>query len=184
MGEDPREIERQIEHTREHMGDTVEALAYKADVPSRVKESLTDKKDAVVDKLSEAKHAITGSAGDTASRTGDVAGQAGQTAKRAVGMAQQNPLGMAVGGIAAGFVIGSLLPATRTEEERLGPVASQAREQVSDLASDALDRGKQVAQEAAQAATDTVKDSSAEHAQQLTDEAKQAATETVNQARS
>ena len=53
MGEDPREIERQIEHTREHMGETVEALAYKADVPSRVKESLTDKKDAVVEKLAE-----------------------------------------------------------------------------------------------------------------------------------
>jgi len=93
------------------------------------------------------------------------------------------PLGMALGGIAAGFVLGSLLPATRTEEERLGPVASQAREQVSDLASDALDHGKQVAQDAAQAATDTVKDSSVEHAQQLTDEAKQAASETASQAR-
>ena len=39
-------------------------------------------------------------------------------------------------------------------------------------------------QDAAQAATDTVKDSSVEHAQQLTDEAKQAASETASQARS
>jgi hypothetical protein len=54
---------------------------------------------------------------------------------------------------------------------------------VTGLASDAIDHGRQVAQDAAQAATDTVKESSADHAQQLTDEAKQAASETAKQAR-
>ncbi|MFL6041666.1 MAG: DUF3618 domain-containing protein [Gaiellales bacterium] len=183
MGEDPREIERDIEQTREHMGETVEALAYKADVPTRVKESVADKKDAVVGKLTGAMDKVTGGTSDAASRTGDVASAAGERTKRAVGMAQQNPLGLAVGGVAAGFVLGSLLPATRTEEERFGPAASEAREQVTGLASDAIDHGRQVAQDAAQAATDTVKESSADHAQQLTDEAKQAASETAKQAR-
>jgi len=37
MGEDPRAIRSEIEDTRERMGDTVDALAYKADVKSRAK---------------------------------------------------------------------------------------------------------------------------------------------------
>ena len=44
MGQEPSDIERQIEDTREHMGDTVSALSYKADVPGRVKDSMSDKK--------------------------------------------------------------------------------------------------------------------------------------------
>src|SRR3954447_11583990 len=66
MGEDTRAIEGQIEDTRERMGDTVAALSYKADVPSRVKDSMSEKKDAVTGKLSSAKDAVVGSAGDAA----------------------------------------------------------------------------------------------------------------------
>ncbi len=83
--------------------------------------------------------------------------------KRAVGMAQNNPLGLALGAAAVGFVAGSLLPGTRIEEERLGPVASQAR----DLASEAIEHGKQVAEDATEAAMDAAKDSGQEHAEQL-----------------
>ena len=35
MGEDPSDIREEIEATRAHMGDTVDALGYKADVKSR-----------------------------------------------------------------------------------------------------------------------------------------------------
>ena len=45
MGEDTRATEGQIEETREHMGDTVSALAYKADVPTRMRDSAAEKKD-------------------------------------------------------------------------------------------------------------------------------------------
>ena len=62
MGEDTRAIEGQIEDTRERMGDTVAALSYKADVPGRMKDSVSDKKDAVTGKLSSAKDAVMGSA--------------------------------------------------------------------------------------------------------------------------
>ncbi len=48
MGEDTRAIEQQIEDTRERMGDTVAALSHKADVPGRVKESVSDRKQAVM----------------------------------------------------------------------------------------------------------------------------------------
>jgi len=167
MGKDPRDIERQIEDTREHMGDTVSALSYKADVPTRVKDSIGEKKDSMVGK-------VTGTAGGAASGTKD-------GAKRAVGMAQQNPLGLVIGAVAGGFLIGSLLPSTSVEDEKIGPVATEIRGQVSDLASEAVDHGTQVVKDAAEAATETAKDSGSEHAQQLSQSAKDSATETADQ---
>jgi hypothetical protein len=151
VGEDTRAIEQQIEDTRERMGDTVAALSYKADVPTRMKESVSGKTHAVTDRLSGA----------------------GDGTRRAVGMAQDNPLGLAIGAAALGFVIGSVLPKTRVEEERIGPIASQVREQVSDVASDAIEHGKEVAQETAQAAADTAREAGQEHAQQLRDSAQE-----------
>jgi hypothetical protein len=164
VGEDTRAIEGQIEDTRERMGDTVAALSYKADVPGRMKDSVSQKKDAVTDKLSSAKDAVVGSAGDAASGAQD-------GSKRAIGIAQSNPLGLAIGAAAAGFVVGSLLPGTRVEEERIGPAASQVREQVTEVASEAVEHGKQVAQDVAGAATDAAKESGQAHAEQLRDSA-------------
>jgi hypothetical protein len=43
MGQDPDEIRQQIEQTRTEMGETVEAIGYKADVPSRAKEAVAGK---------------------------------------------------------------------------------------------------------------------------------------------
>jgi hypothetical protein len=43
MGQDPSQIREDIEQTRAEMGDTVDALAHKADVKSRMKESISDK---------------------------------------------------------------------------------------------------------------------------------------------
>ncbi len=167
MGEDTRAIEGQIEETREHMGDTVSALAYKADVPARMRDSAAEKKDAVTSKLAGAKNAITGT-------TADATDSAGDTAKRTVGMAQENPLGLAIGAVAVGFVVGSLLPKTRVEQEKLGPMATQAREHVSELASEAVEHGKQVAEDTMHAAAETATQSGKEHAEELRDSAKDA----------
>jgi ElaB/YqjD/DUF883 family membrane-anchored ribosome-binding protein len=169
VGEDTRAIEGQIEQTREHMGDTVSALAYKADVPGRIRDSAAEKKDAVTSKLVGAKNAITGT-------TGDAVDTASDGAKRTVGMAQENPLGLAIGGVAVGFVVGSLLPTTRVEQEKLGPMAAVARGQVSDLASEAVEHGKHVAEDTMHAAAQAATQSGQEHAEQLRDSAKDAAT--------
>jgi ElaB/YqjD/DUF883 family membrane-anchored ribosome-binding protein len=170
VGEDTRAIEGQIEETREHMGDTVSALAYKADVPARMRDSAAQKKDAVTSKLAGAKNAITGT-------TGDAVDGAGDTAKRTVGIAQENPLGLAIGAVAVGFVVGSLLPKTRVEQEKLEPMATKAREQVSDLASEAVEHGKQVAEDTMHTAAETATQSGKEHAEELRDSAKDAATD-------
>jgi ElaB/YqjD/DUF883 family membrane-anchored ribosome-binding protein len=148
------------------MGDTVAALSHKADVPGRVKESVSEKTSAVGQKLGSARSAITGSAGDATGATRE-------GSRRAAGTLRENPLGLAIGAAAVGFVVGSLLPSTRVEEERIGPVATQVRGQIEEVASDAVDHGKQVVQNAAEAARSAAQESGQEHARELGDSAQQ-----------
>ena len=115
-------------------------------------------------------------ASGTAARVGEATptgGEAKQQAKRAVGLAKENPLGLAVGAVALGFLAGLVVPSTRVENERLGPVADQVKDKVKETGQEALDRGKQVAQEVASTAADTAKEKTQEHGQELADSAKQ-----------
>jgi ElaB/YqjD/DUF883 family membrane-anchored ribosome-binding protein len=50
---DPDELRHQIEQTRAELGETVEALVAKADVPGRVKEKLSTTKEQLGERLSE-----------------------------------------------------------------------------------------------------------------------------------
>jgi ElaB/YqjD/DUF883 family membrane-anchored ribosome-binding protein len=159
MGEDPRAIRAEIEDTRERMGDTVDALAYKADVKTRAKESVSDKVDSLKSKVTGAKDSVS----DATPSTGDVKHQA----KRTVGIAQENPLGLAIGAAAIGFVAGMLIPSTRVEDEKIGPVSDQVKQKAAETGQQALDRGKQVAQDVASTATETAKDKTQEHGQDL-----------------
>jgi hypothetical protein len=88
-------------------------------------------------------------------------------AKQAVGVAQQNPIGLALGSVAVGFVAGMLIPSTRVEDEKIGPMADQMKERAKETGQEALDRGKQVAQDAAQSATETAKESGQQQAEEL-----------------
>ncbi|HSD79220.1 MAG TPA: DUF3618 domain-containing protein [Solirubrobacteraceae bacterium] len=191
MGEDPRAIRNEIEETRERMGDTVDALAYKSDVKSRAKESVSDKVTSVKDKVVGAKDSVTGTVSD---RTPD-GRQVQQQAKHAVGVAQENPLGLALGAVAVGFVAGMLIPSTRVEDEKLGPVADQVREKAQETGQAALEHGKQVAHDVAETAKDAgqqamqqtkqaARDSGQDHAQQVKGEARDKAQETRESASS
>ena len=156
---DPEQLRQEIERTRRELGDTVALLAYKADVKSRTKEKVTDKVDSLKEKVTGA----TGTVSDAAPSGGDVK----EGAQRAVGVAQENPIGLAIGSIAVGFVAGMLIPGTRVENQKVGQVADQVKGQIKDTAQEAVDHGKQVAQETVQAATETAKEKGQEHAQDL-----------------
>jgi ElaB/YqjD/DUF883 family membrane-anchored ribosome-binding protein len=187
MGQDPDQIRQEIEDTRAEMSETVEAVGYKADVPSRAKDKVSETVDNVKHKVSgtatRAKEAVVGTASragdamsDTTSRVGDATpsgGQVKQQAKRAAGLAQENPLGLAVGAAALGFLAGLAVPSTRVENERLGPVADQVKDKVKETGQEALDRGRQVAQEVASSAADTAKEQTQEHGQDLAHSAAQ-----------
>lgn len=174
MGQDPDAIRQEIEQTRERMGDTVDALGYKADVPSRAKDSITDKAQGVKAKITGAGSRVS----DAAPSRDDVK----QASQRGVGIVQENPLGLAIGAAAVGFIAGLLIPSTKVEDQRLGPVADQVKEQARQTGQEALEHGKQIAQDAAQTAADKtqevateVKDTAQESAQQHADELKASA---------
>src|SRR6185436_16673518 len=76
--------------------------------------------------------------------------------------AKQSPLGLAIGGAAAGFLAGILLPSTRVEDENLGEVSDQVVDRVKETGQDALERGKQVAQDTLASAKDTAVESGTE----------------------
>jgi ElaB/YqjD/DUF883 family membrane-anchored ribosome-binding protein len=178
MGQDPAAIRKEIEQTREHMGETVDALGYKADVPARAKESISDKVDALRSK-------VTG-VGSQVSDAAPEAGEVKQGAKQAVGVVQENPLGLAVGAAAVGFLAGMLLPHTRIEDERVGPMSDQLKEQARQTGEEALEHGKAIAQETAETAGTKAQEAAAEikhraqastqaHAHELSESAAQSA---------
>ena len=175
MDEAPDAIRADIEETRARMGERAEALAYKADVPARSKDKVQDVTDSIKEKVSSVTDKVTGKAhsagrfddtghglSDTASSlggsvsdaAGDAAGSVSDGAHRAKGIAEDNPLGLAIGAIAAGFLAGLLIPSTKVEQDTLGPVADKARERVSDVAGQVTEKAK----DAAQAAEGAVKE--------------------------
>ena len=114
MGEDASELREEIEEARGRMGETVDAIAYKADVPAR------------------ARNAITGTIGNLR--------EARDRARNAAGAVRENPLGILAGAAVAGMVIGLLLPMTELERKRLGPIGEQVRERARQRVKEAISR--------------------------------------------
>jgi len=160
MGQDPSVIREEIEETRARVGDEVDALSYKTDVGARVGDYVDEKKEAVKSKFTGAKGTVTSKVPDTTQM------RRGATAVRDT--AERNPLGLAVGGLALGFVIGTLLPQSRLENEHIGEASDRMLETAKETASEAVERGKQVAQEATSAAVETAKESGRERGEELT----------------
>ncbi|MFL5897526.1 MAG: DUF3618 domain-containing protein [Solirubrobacterales bacterium] len=186
MGQEPSQIRQEIEETRAEMGDTVDALAYKADVKTRVKESISDKRERLVEQIQGTKGKVGEAAPDPE--------QVKEGAREVVGVAEENPIGLAIGGLAAGFLLGMLLPSSKIEDERVGPIADQVKETAAETAGEAVDRGRGVAtqvveqavegaKEVGQQAVSTAKQAGQEQTEELKDSAKQSAQEVREQAR-
>jgi ElaB/YqjD/DUF883 family membrane-anchored ribosome-binding protein len=183
MGEDPDRIRAEIEQTRAEMGETVDALGYKTDVKARAKDSINDKKESVMGVAQSAKERIVGAGQSVNDATPDTQ-QVKQQARRAKSVAEGNPLGLAVGAAAVGFLAGLLIPSTRVEDEKLGQVSDDVIERAKETGQEALERGKQVATEAAQSAKETAQQSGQEHAEELKSSAQEHAQEAASSARS
>jgi gas vesicle protein len=175
MGQEPNQIRQEIEDTRSEMGETVDALAYKADVKTRVKESIGEKRDRLVEQVK-----------GTTEKVGEASPEGQQLkdgAHRAVGVAEENPLGLALAGLAGGFLVGMLLPSTRIEDERVGPLADSVKETAAETGQEALDRGRDVAGQVAEKAVETAKEAGQEQADELKESARQGTEEVREQAR-
>ena len=160
MDKDPSVIRAEIAQTRDRVGDEVDALSYKTDVAARVGDYVDDKTEAVKSKLTGAVDSVTSVMPDQ--RT------IARGATHVRDTAESNPLGLVLGGLAVGFLVGTLLPSTRLENEQLGETSDRWIDAAKETASDALDRGKHVAQQAVDAAVDTAKSEGREQGQELT----------------
>jgi hypothetical protein len=161
VAQDPELIRRDIEATRRDMGETADALAYKANVPGRAKDRVTGTMDSLRGRTPGASDVKSG-------------------AKQAVSTAESNPLGLAIGFAAAGFIGGLLAPRTRVEDERIGPLADQVKEQARETGQEALERGKQVAAESVEAAKETAQGSAQQQGSELRASAQQSAQTVTN----
>jgi Protein of unknown function (DUF3618) len=164
MGEDPDMIRSDIENTRDRMGETVDALGYKADVKARAG-----------DKVGAMKDKVTGAAPS--------GGDMKHGARQAAGVAQENPLGLAVGAMAAGFLAGMLIPSTRAEDEKLGPMADQVKDQLKETGQEALEHGKALASETASSAADAAKQTAQEQGSERAEALKGSAQDSAQAAR-
>jgi gas vesicle protein len=184
MGQEPDDIRREIEQTRERMTQTVDAIAYRADVKTRAKESIVEKKEAVMAKAGDAVHRVVGAMPDMPS-TPDVSmpgfvpdgEQVRQGARQAVSTAQANPVGLGIGAVAAGFLLGMVVPSTRVEDERMGDMSDQLKDQARDVGQQALEHGKQVVQETAQTASETMQEQGQQHGEELAETLRDSARE-------
>jgi ElaB/YqjD/DUF883 family membrane-anchored ribosome-binding protein len=163
MGQDTDTIRDEVEQTRERMGETIDALGHKADVKGRTKERIGDTVEGVKERMGMASGKMSDATPDTE--------QVKQGARRAAGVAQENPLGLAVGAMAAGFIAGMLIPSSRVEDEKLGPMADRVKDQAKETGQEALERGKEVAQ----SAVDTVTEEGQKHGERLAESAKESA---------
>ena len=161
MAQRSDELKREIGQTREQMAETAEALAYKADVPTRTKEWVGEKKEAIVSTVSGVPSKVADATPDGEQMTEGVG--------RMKRLAERNPLGLAIGGAAVGFLAGLLTPSTRMEDERIGPVADEMKATAAEAGREALDRGKDVVQEAGATALETAKERGREEGEELSE---------------
>jgi len=177
---DPDAIRADIERTREELSRDVNALGESVS-PGHVAHRQAEK---VKGRAAAVRERVMGTASDAGGRTadmahsvGDAASGAGQTVQR---KAQGNPLAAGLIALGAGWLLGSLLPASEKErqlsqtvKDKAEPVVQQAQAVVKDVASESAEHLKEPAQEAVQ----SVKETAQSAAQDVKAEGRQAATD-------
>jgi ElaB/YqjD/DUF883 family membrane-anchored ribosome-binding protein len=182
MGQSAEELRREIESTRDDLGQTLDAIGDRVS-PGRM---VQRRKNRVVNGLSSVRDRVMGTASDAGHAIGDTAGGAVDTLKGTPDtvkqQAQGNPL--AAGAVAFGFgvLMASVFPASAKEKQ----VAEQLKEKAQPLADDLKETGQEMAEhlkEPAREAVASVKDTAAEGQQAVTDTARDAADTTRHAAR-
>ena len=167
----PDEIRADIEATRRRLDADVDAVAEKVTPENVVDRQKTKARN----KVQNVKESIMGSADDARSTGSDVrasvaerADQAREAVSDAPSAARArtrgNPMAAGLIALGAGWLLGSLLPATQKEQEaaesaaaRLQPHAQKATSSVKSTAGDIAEDLKEPAQKAAQSVKDTAR---------------------------
>ncbi|KQR15945.1 DUF3618 domain-containing protein [Cellulomonas sp. Leaf334] len=176
MSTDPDQIREDIERTRAELSSDVDALTDKVS-PTQVAQRQADK---VRSAVSDVKEKVMGGVSDGVDGAGSAASSLGGTAAglphAAKDRARGNPLAAGLVAFGAGWLIASLLPATRQEQQ----LATAAKEQAAPLVQEAKDAAQGLAEnlrEPALGAAAAVKDRATEAGASLKDEGRSAASD-------
>ena len=163
MDQDRDQI-REVEDARERVAQDVRSVAENANVVERTKEAvrgkMDDAKDTVSGTMQSARDRLSSARDNLASSMQGV----GSTMRENIGNTNlmENPIGMLIGGLAVGFLIGLVLPVTRFESERIGPIADDMKGRVREAGNEVVRRGGEVIKETIeggrQAATNAVRE--------------------------
>jgi len=201
MGQSAEELRRDIERTREGLGDTLDAIGDRVS-PGRIMErkknrftgglrsarervmgTVTDTRERVIGTVADTTHAV----GDRVHSVGDGAHGAIDHVKEVPGTVREQTQGApAVAGAIAfgvGFLIAAAFPPSQAERE----AGARVMEKVEPLKGELASAGKEMAEhlkEPAMEAANQVKDAAKDSAQSVTDTAKSAAHDTADQAKS
>jgi len=182
MGQSAEELRREIEDTRDDLGQTLDAIGDRVS-PGRIVER---RKNRVMNGLSSVRDRVMGTASDTGHAVGDTATGAVDTLKgtpdAVVKQTQGSPLVAGALAFGVGVLVASVFPPTEKEQE----VADQLKEKAQPLADDLKETGQEMAEqlkEPAREAVESVKQVAAEGQQAVTETAKGAANSTRDAAR-
>ena len=143
MDDDTRTVGTELSTVRDRIGATAQELGHRANVQERARDAVRDRAGRLTDAMRDGGHGHGGSA--------------------------VTPLAIALGSAAAGFLVGALLPATEVEREKMGGVATEVRGAVSDTAHEAVERGRDVLEDAAE----VTRDRAAEEGRQVGEHARE-----------
>lgn len=175
---DPEQIRDEIEATRSDLSGNVNALADSVK-PGNVARRQADKVRTGVNQL---KDNVMGSAEDLGQSASDAASGTGSAVRRRT---RGNPLAAGLVAFAAGWLVSSLLPATRAEQQgaaalkdRAQPLADEVGSAVKEVASNLKEPARDAVEQVRASASDsaeTVKDEAAGAASDVKDTSREAA---------
>lgn len=183
MTNNPDEIRREIEDTRGRLSSDVNALTETVS-PSNVARRQADK---VAGVATSVKDRVMGTADDLASSGSDATSSISQTPAAAANTARSktrgNPLAAGLIALGAGWLVGSMLPASEKEKQAASTLKDKAQPLVEEAKSVAQDTAQGLKEPAKQAAQ-SVKDTATEAKDNVVQEGQSTAQDVKSQAQS
>jgi len=176
MTAQPDQIRRDIERTRAHLSNDVDALAYKASPTRMVEErkqrisgALRNVRETVMGASDQASSGISDATGRVGETISDAAHSLGETASEAPAairrQAQGNPLAAGLIAFGVGWLVSSIIPPSETErqamaqaKEAIGEHGQQIKDELTSAAKDLTDNLREPAQQAMAAVQSSAND--------------------------
>lgn len=183
MTNNPDEIRREIEDTRGRLSSDVNALSETVS-PSNVARRQVDK---VAGVATAAKDRVMGTADDLRSSGSDAASSVAQApgaaAEKTRRKTQGNPLAAGLVALGAGWLVGSMLPASEKEKQAASSLKDKAQPLMDEVKSVAQDTAQELKEPATQAAQ-SLKETAVDAKDNVTQESRHTAGDVASQVQS